>query len=758
MKYTQLYSVTPGNRPDPSTVETGEIWINIADGVIGTKNENGELVQLAVQGDFIPKSGAVEDITSSPLAKTAETNSISINDESPIAIRYTLTADGATITCSKTTGDKAVKLTLVKPEGVTCTVNWEGVDEWLSTSDAPVFGSAQTAQELCVAVFSSPTFVVVNTVYNTENPTETDVSMVEWGQLYGDISNQTDLTEALAAKADKLDLAQYATANNATLTGTATLNGSNIATIDTVNSALADYATTETVEAEFASYDKNIKAHIENELGDYLPLTGGTLTGSVTLPADPTQNLEAATKQYVDVQISDSNTKFIVANATQASDKMFTDYENATNHAKAGYGIADSNFGSGSGSLSGGMSVANSSNNFTSSIGIAVNDSGTGETGMYIANASGEQSSVRVLDGQVVFTEKNAATKLIDLAKKTDLDGYLPLTGGTLTGALKIQTPTESDNPATKAYVDSAVSSVLKYKGTVADEAALPDSGNTTGDVWTTQNNNKEYAWDGTEWIELGPTVDLSGYLTIANASTTYLTKSDASSTYQVAGDYATNSALTSGLATKLDVSTYNADKSTFALKTEIPSLDGYLTEANASTTYATKTELSSYAPLANPAFTGTATLGGQIIATVNQIPDVSGFLTADNAALNYATKTELHNKADASVLNSYVLKGGNRGTLAGYEGINVSSSAITVDSNSSDSQQVTSAVTITVANGNAGESWTKKVSIKNASASISLGSSWNWAGGSTPTVTAPSLLVLSWDNDVGIAILQATA
>lgn len=38
-----------------------------------------------------------------------------------------------------------------------------------------------------------------------------------------------------------------------------------------------------------------------------------------------------------------------------------------------------------------------------------------------------------------------------------DLEGYLPLTGGTMTGALNVQTPTEDANAATKAYVDQAV-------------------------------------------------------------------------------------------------------------------------------------------------------------------------------------------------------------------------------------------------------------------------------------------------------------
>ena len=38
-----------------------------------------------------------------------------------------------------------------------------------------------------------------------------------------------------------------------------------------------------------------------------------------------------------------------------------------------------------------------------------------------------------------------------------DLSGYLPLTGGTMTGALNVQAPTEDANAATKKYVDDAV-------------------------------------------------------------------------------------------------------------------------------------------------------------------------------------------------------------------------------------------------------------------------------------------------------------
>ena len=60
------------------------------------------------------------------------------------------------------------------------------------------------------------------------------------------------------------------------------------------------------------------------------------------------------------------------------------------------------------------------------------------------------------------------------------------------------------------------ITAVLKYKGAKDAVADLPSTGNTTGDVWHVNANNGEYAWDGTEWQELGSSVDLSAYSTKA--------------------------------------------------------------------------------------------------------------------------------------------------------------------------------------------------------------------------------------------------
>ena len=50
----------------------------------------------------------------------------------------------------------------------------------------------------------------------------------------------------------------------------------------------------------------------------------------------------------------------------------------------------------------------------------------------------------------------------------------------------------------------SDITSMYRYKGSVATVAALPSSGNTTGDVYNVEASGANYAWDGTAWDSLG--------------------------------------------------------------------------------------------------------------------------------------------------------------------------------------------------------------------------------------------------------------
>lgn len=126
----------------------------------------------------------------------------------------------------------------------------------------------------------------------------------------------------------------------------------------------------------------------------------------------------------------------------------------------------------------------------------------------------------------------------------------------------------------------------------------------------------------------------------------------------------------------------------------------------------------------------------------------VSGTLPIDNGGTG---RTDGHAPKD-------ILMSGNRGTLAGYEGLRSTSDALTVNSSTRDSYAVTGAVTITVSNGAANQAWTKTIGITNASAKVSLGSSWKWIGGSAPTISANGVLVVHWCGTFGLASFAANS
>jgi len=76
----------------------------------------------------------------------------------------------------------------------------------------------------------------------------------------------------------------------------------------------------------------------------------------------------------------------------------------------------------------------------------------------------------------------------------------------------------------TKTEIDSKLTSAMRYKGSVASESDLPASA-TVGDVWDVQTLGHNFAWNGSEWDDLGGTLDLSAYLTRTDAASTYVAK-----------------------------------------------------------------------------------------------------------------------------------------------------------------------------------------------------------------------------------------
>ena len=89
----------------------------------------------------------------------------------------------------------------------------------------------------------------------------------------------------------------------------------------------------------------------------------------------------------------------------------------------------------------------------------------------------------------------------------------------------------------------------------------------------------------------------------------------------------------------------------------------------------------------------------------------------------------------------------GSRGALAGYE---TTGTDTTISATSKDSCVTGS--NVTVSNGSANTSWTKIVSLT-AEVTVTLGSSWQWQGGSAPTIVAGGILVCCWCGSFGLCV-----
>lgn len=155
--------------------------------------------------------------------------------------------------------------------------------------------------------------------------------------------------------------------------------------------------------------------------------------------------------------------------------------------------------------------------------------------------------------------------------------------------------------------INTAIGSVYRVKGSVANYEALPKDNVTIGDVYNLEDTGANYVATSStpDWDKLSETVDLNGYLT----------KTDAASTYQPKGNYLTSVpeeyvtetelnakgyATTTQVNTKLDSSAYTAADVLSKVKTVDgvgSGLDADLLDGKQGNEYALKTEVITEAP-----------------------------------------------------------------------------------------------------------------------------------------------------------------
>lgn len=111
-----------------------------------------------------------------------------------------------------------------------------------------------------------------------------------------------------------------------------------------------------------------------------------------------------------------------------------------------------------------------------------------------------DQNGGKIDKIKVNGTDQPITNKTVDIS--------VPVKVSDLTNDSKFQTDTE-----VQSKIDAAVSRVLRYKGSVANYAALEAiASKEEGDVYDVQDTGMNYAWNGTTWDPLGSSVDLSAY------------------------------------------------------------------------------------------------------------------------------------------------------------------------------------------------------------------------------------------------------
>lgn len=205
--------------------------------------------------------------------------------------------------------------------------------------------------------------------------------------------------------------------------------------------------------------------------------------------------------------------------------------------------------------------------------------------------------------------------------------------------------------------INTAIGSVYRVKGSVANYEALPKDNVTIGDVYNLEDTGANYVATSTtpDWDKLSETVDLNGYLT----------KTDAASTYQPKGNYLTSVpeeyvteteltakgyATTTQVNTKLDSSAYTATDVLSKVKTVDgvgSGLDADLLDGKQGNEYALKTEVITEAPSDGKTYGRKNKQWSEIIAS-NQYLDLATLFPSESGTLsdeNYQKIVDAVNK-----------------------------------------------------------------------------------------------------------------
>lgn len=355
------------------------------------------------------------------------------------------------------------------------------------------------------------------------------------------------------------------------------------------------------------------------------------ISKSNTSTYTPTADYHPATKKYVDDTVAAVD---VTEQISGKADKTYVDSKLDTKVDKEeGKGLSSTDFTSAEKSKLARLNgyVVNMADNMVS----------TAEFGRITYSFKNEQTGVNGSTQSKVIEIPAATTSAAGLITA---EGFNKLTG--------LPTSEEIDQK-----INTAVGSVYRVKGSVANYNALPAENVSIGDVYNLEDTGANYVATSTtpDWDKLSETVDLNGYLT----------KTDAASTYQPKGNYLTSVpeeyvtetelnakgyATTTQVNTKLDSSAYTATDVLSKVKTvdgENSGLDADLLDGKQGNEYALKTEVITEAPSDGKTYGRKNKQWSEIIAS-NQYLDLTTLFPSESGTLsdeNYQKIVDAVNK-----------------------------------------------------------------------------------------------------------------
>ena len=219
-----------------------------------------------------------------------------------------------------------------------------------------------------------------------------------------------------------------------------------------------------TISSAEANYLTGVSSNVQSQLNAKLPLTGGSLSGFLTLSADPTSSLHAATKAYVDSSIT-THTGDVTIHLTSAQNTLLDGITVSSAEINSLSGVTSNvqtQLGSklplAGGTLTGSLTLAGDPTTSLQAATKSYVDAG-------ISTHSGDQS-LHLTPTQNTFidsltvnaTEVNHLTG-VSSNVQGQINTKLALAGGTMIGDLTLSgAPTLTLHASTKGYVDSSIS------------------------------------------------------------------------------------------------------------------------------------------------------------------------------------------------------------------------------------------------------------------------------------------------------------